>query len=98
MPSLSGGDRGHQLRHPSEVLSDRRKRKLVLCAARTSKPKPTEPQDTFQMREPHLDAFAFAARLLEGLSAGERPSDVAGTLINTARDLADWCVRTALGF
>ena len=34
--SLDLGDRGYQLGHPSEVLSDGSKRKLVLCAARTS--------------------------------------------------------------
>src|SRR6185312_6368126 len=48
------------------------------------------------MGESHLDALAFAARLLESLRLGERPSDVAGTLIDTSRDLSDGCVRTAL--
>ena len=62
---LDRGDRGYQLRHPSEVLSNRCKRKLVLCAARTSQSKLPKPEDALQMREPHLDAIALATRLLE---------------------------------
>jgi hypothetical protein len=66
---LSGWDRGYQLCHPSEVLSDRRQRELVLWAARTSQSKPAETENALQVSEPHLDALALAARLLEGLSA-----------------------------
>ena len=40
------------------------------------------------MGEPHLDALAFAARLLEGLGADPRPSHITSVLINAARDPA----------
>ena len=47
------------------------------------------------MREQHLDALAVTARLLERLGLGERASDIAGVLIDAARDLARWLLRTA---
>ena len=59
---------GNQFRHPSEVLSDRCQRELVLCAARASKAKPAEPEDAFEVGEPHLDTFAVVSRSFEGIS------------------------------
>ena len=47
---------------------------------RAAQSKPTEPQDAFQVGEPHLDLLALAARLLEALGAGERPGDISGVL------------------
>jgi hypothetical protein len=91
-------NRGYQLRHPSEVLGDRCKRKLVLCAARTSQSKSPEPEDTLQVREPHLDALALATRLLEGIGASERSGDVTSALIDAARDPTLRCFWTASGF
>jgi hypothetical protein len=85
LPTLR--DRSYQLCHPSEVLSDRCKRKLVPCAARTSQSKAPEPEDALQVREPHLDALALATRQLEGIGPGERSSDITSALINVARDL-----------
>jgi hypothetical protein len=38
--------------------------------------------------EPHLDLLALAPRLLEGLSASERPGNVSGMFMDVARDLA----------
>jgi hypothetical protein len=50
------------------------------------------------MGEPHLDALAFAARLLEGLGADPRPSHVTGALIDAARDPSKRRLRTASRF
>ena len=47
------------------------------------------------MGEQHLDALAVAARLLERLGLGKRTGDVAGVLIDAARDLARRLLRTA---
>jgi hypothetical protein len=41
-----------------EVLGDGGEHELVLCATRAAQPKPAEPQDALQVREPHLDALA----------------------------------------
>jgi hypothetical protein len=38
--------------------------------------------------EQHLDAFAVSTRLLESLGLAERTGDVAGILMDAARDLA----------
>ena len=46
------------------------------------------------MREPHLDLLAFAARLLEGFSVGERTNMVSLILVDIARDLASVGRRT----
>src|ERR1700746_2522727 len=95
---LDRGNRGYQLRHPSEVLGDRCKRKLVLCAARTSQSKSSEPEDALQVREPHLDALALATRLLEGIGASERSGDITSALIDATRDPTLRCFWTASGF
>ena len=50
------------------------------------------------MREPHLDAFAFVPRLLEGFGASERSGDITGALIDAAGNLANRCVGAASGF
>ena len=50
------------------------------------------------MHEPHLDALAIVPRLFEGVSADERSGDVACVLVNIARDLSCWLLRTAPGF
>src|SRR5262249_41527883 len=47
------------------------------------------------MRESHLDALAIVPRLLESFSSGERACDIASSLINAARNLADRCVGAA---
>jgi hypothetical protein len=48
--------------------------------------------------EPHLDLLALTPRLLKALSAGERPGNVSGMLMDIARDLARWFFWTALRF
>ena len=50
------------------------------------------------MREPHLDLLALASRLLKVLGANERSGDVAGMLMDVARDLALWFPWAALRF
>jgi hypothetical protein len=40
------------------------------------------------MCKPHLDLLALTSRLFETLRANERPGDVAGALMDIARDLA----------
>ena len=50
------------------------------------------------MCEPHLDLLALTSRLLKALSAGERPRNVSGMLMDVARDLALWFLWAALRF
>ena len=50
------------------------------------------------MRKPHLDLLALAPRPLKVRGANERSGDVAGMLMDIARDLARWFFWTALRF
>jgi hypothetical protein len=52
-------------------LSDGGQNELILGASRATQSKPTEPQDTLEMCEPHLDLLALTPRLLEALGACE---------------------------
>jgi len=69
-----------------------------LRATRASQTKSVEPQDALQVREPHLDAFAVVPGLLEGFGPDKGSSDITGVLVDTAGDLADWCVGAASSF
>jgi uncharacterized membrane protein len=75
-----------------------RKHELVLCATRATQTKPPEPQDSLQVREPHPDTLAITPRLLEGFGAGKRSSNVAGALVDAARNSAKRCLRAASSF
>ena len=57
-------------------------------ASGAAQSKPVEPQDAFELRKSHLDLLALASRLFETHRANERPGDVAGALMDIARDLA----------
>src|SRR4051812_48794628 len=50
------------------------------------------------MCEPHLDLLALTSRRLEALGSFQRPGDVAGVLMDVARDLARWFFWAALRF
>jgi hypothetical protein len=69
--NLSGWRPSDHCCKPPEVLSYGGENELILGASRAAQSKPTEPQDALQVREPHLDLLAIAARLLEALGAGE---------------------------
>ena len=56
--------------------------------SRAAQSKASEPQDAFQMREPHLDLLALTPRLFKALGASERPGNVSGMLMDITRDLA----------
>jgi len=49
---------------------------LELSPVRSAQSQSTEPQDTLPVSKQHLNAFAIAARLLEGVGLGERPGHV----------------------
>ena len=85
---LSGWRSRNQRCEPPQVLGDGRQNKLILRAAWATQSQPTEPQDALQVCEPHLDLLALAPRLFEALGANERPGNVAGALMDIARDLA----------
>ena len=78
----------NQRREAPEILSDGSQNKLILRASWTTKSKPTEPQDALQVREPHLDLLALAARLFKALGAGERRATSRACSWIIARDLA----------
>ena len=46
---------GHECCEPPQVLCDGCKNELILGASWAAQPKPTEPEDALQVREPHLD-------------------------------------------
>ena len=94
--SLSGWRSRNQRCEPPQVLSDGGQNKLILGASWTTQSKSAELQDALQVRKPHLDLLALTSRRLEALGASERPGDVAGVLMNVARDLAKGDLRTAL--
>jgi hypothetical protein len=50
---------GDQFGEPSQVLGDGGQNKLILGTPRATQPKPVEPQDTLEVRKPHLDLFAL---------------------------------------
>src|ERR1700730_18624869 len=80
------------------ILSDGGQDKFILGASWATKSKPTKPQDALKMREPHLNLLALTSRLLKPFGASERPGNVAGMLMDIARDLARWFFWTALRF
>ena len=85
---MSGWWSRNERREAPQILSDGSQNKLVLGASWATKPKPTKPQDALQVRKPHLDLLALAARLFKTVGAGERSGDVSGMLMDIARDLA----------
>jgi hypothetical protein len=88
----------YQLGETPQVLSNRRKSKLILGAARPTQTQSRETQDAFQVRKQHLDTFAIALGLLESLGLGQGTSNVAGTLVHIAHDPTRGHVRTAFWF
>ena len=83
----SRGRPRYQLGEAAQVLCNGCEGELILCTAWAAQPKPTKSQDAFEVGEQHLDAFAIATRSLEGLGFADGTSNVAGLLINAARDL-----------
>jgi hypothetical protein len=84
----SGWWPSNQRSEPSQVLGDGGQNKFILGASWTAESKPAELQDALEVRKPHLDLLALAPRLLKVLGANERSGDVAGMLMDIARDLA----------
>ena len=79
---------GDQFGKPSQVLGDGGQNEFILGPSWATQPKPVEPQDTFEVCKAHLDLLALTPRLLKALGANERPGNVAGALMDVARDLA----------
>src|SRR5580704_6405151 len=93
-PARAANGGGRELDEPPQVLRGRGEQDLVPRAAQASQPKPVEPEDALHMRKSHLDLFALAARLLEGLGVGQRPDAVAHILVDISCDLANDRCRT----
>ena len=89
---------GDQLRKSTQVLRDSRERELKLSPARPAQPQTTKPQNALEMGKQHLDALATAARLFESLGLGQLASDIAGILVQIARDISHRRIGTALHF
>ena len=86
--SLSGWRSRNQQCEPSQILGDSGQNELILGASWAAQSKPTELQDAPEVCKPHLVLLALAPRLLKVLGADERSGDVAGMLMDIARDLA----------
>jgi hypothetical protein len=76
-----------ELGQPAQILGDRCQGELVLRTPRSAQPQTAELQDALRMGEKHLDALAIMARPLECVGLGECARDVAGLLVDAARDL-----------
>lgn len=51
---------------------------------------PAELEDALEVGEQHLNALALATRLVKGRRVVEGPGDIAGILMDIARNLAVW--------
>ena len=71
-----------------EVLHDGGKMELVARAREPPEPHPLEAVVGFQVGEAHLDTLSFVSRSGERLCLHLPPSDIAGVLVEVARDLA----------
>ena len=69
-----------------------------MCTTGAAQPQPAQLQDALEVGEQHLDPLALAARLVEGRRVVEGSGDVAGVLMDVARDLAMRGLRTAPRF
>jgi hypothetical protein len=93
--NLSGWRSCDEHGEPTQVLSDGGKNKFILGASRAAQSKSAEPENTLQVREPHLDFLALTPRLLESVSAGEGTSNIARGFVLMARNPAKRELRTA---
>ena len=71
-----------------EVLDDGGEMELVARTGKPPKPHPLKAVVGLQMCEPHLDALSLVSRSCECLCLHLSPSDIAGVLVEVARDLA----------
>ena len=71
-----------------EVLHDGGEVELVASAGEAPKPHPLEAMVGLQMREAHLDPLSLVSRSGERLCLHLSPCDIAGVLVEVARDLA----------
>src|SRR5438477_9474682 len=94
----SGGRRSkNPERERFEVLHDGGEMELVACSGKTPEPHAFEAMMSLEMCEPHLDALSFVSRSGECLCLHLSPCDVAGVLVEVARDLARIGCGAALG-
>src|SRR4029450_1738672 len=75
-PCQLGAHRGNEPGEPTEVLGDRHKGELVLCAAGATQSQPAKPENALQVREQHLNALTIVPELHEGVSRGVCERDV----------------------
>ena len=66
-----------------------------MCAARAAQSKSAESQDALEVGKQHLDPLAITARLLKRRGVGKCSGDIAGILMDAARDFALGRFRTA---
>ena len=64
-------------RQAPEVLSDSGEQELIASAVQSTQPQASEVQDTFEVREQHLNFLAIFARLSVKTSLGDVASHLA---------------------
>ena len=69
-----------------EVLHDGGEMEFVAGAGKTSQAHPLEAVMGLQMREAHLNALSFIARLVEGLGSHEPARHIPSVLVKIAGD------------
>ena len=63
--------RTEPFRHSSKILRGRGQQELVFRSAWPAQSKPVKPENSFEVREEHLDLLALLARLAVGLGVGK---------------------------
>ena len=86
------------VRQRFEVLHDGGEMEFVACAGKPSQAHPLEAVMDLQVREAHLDALSFIARLDEGLGWHEPARHIPGVFVKIAWDFPRQVVRAALRF
>ena len=76
------------VRQRLEVLHDGGEMEFVACAGQTSQTHPLEAVMGLQVREAHLDALSFIARLVEGLGSHEPARHIPSVLVKIAGDFS----------
>ncbi len=85
-----------KLRQLPQVLRGGGEEELVSGALRSAQAQTAEFEDAFEVGEEHLDLLAPMPRTLIGRRVRQSPGHIARILVDVARHLALWRVRTAL--
>ena len=87
-----------ELDEAPQVLCGGGQEHLIFSPAQAAQPQPVELKDALHVRKPHLDLFALSTRLFVSFGLGQSAGDIAGILVQIARNLPRRHVGAALHF